>query len=53
MDFLKGNRTYILSILLGIATALHAAGVFDAGLYATIMGILAPGTAMALRAGMK
>lgn len=52
MEFLKGNRTYIISGLGAIATFIYSIGKIDFNTYSTICGFLGFGTAAALRAGI-
>lgn len=49
MDFLKGNKTYLIAIAMGIATALHAADLIDTGTFQTIMAFLGSGGLATLR----
>lgn len=53
LEWLKGKRTYLVAIAIGILTALWSAGVVDSKLYEIGMGLLG-GTGLAsLRAGVS
>ncbi len=53
MKFLDGQKTNIGAALCVLATIAQAFGWLDPVTYQTIIGILAPTTAIALRAGVK
>ena len=48
-----GYKTYIIAAAIGIATALHSAGIIDNDLYLAILGFLNAGGLAALRAGVS
>ncbi len=50
MDFLKGKKTYIISILGIIVTTLHILGKIDDGLFQTLMALLGSGAAATVAA---
>lgn len=52
MEFLKGNKTYIISGLGAIATFIYSIGTIDFDTYSAICGFLGFGAASALRAGL-
>lgn len=41
LTFLAGKKTYIVAILMGVITALEAAGMIDAETMQTILAVLA------------
>ncbi len=47
---LKGNRTYIVAILVAVVTAAHQLGKIDTTLYTTLLGLLGAGGLATLRA---
>lgn len=49
---LAGKKTYIVAIVLGIATALQTVGIITTEQYQLLAGFLASFGLMALRAGM-
>lgn len=55
MDFsaLKGKKTYIVALLVAVATAAHQLGYIDAAMYTTALGLLGAGGLATLRAGVK
>ncbi len=50
---LSGYKTYIIAVLIGIATVVHQIGYIDALTYQTILGILGAGGLAALRIGIS
>ena len=52
MDFIKGNKTYIIAIAMGIATAMNTAGLIDTATFQTIMAFLGSGGLATLRHAM-
>lgn len=53
MDKLSGYRTYILALLVIIAGVLKQFGILDSEAFQTLLVILAGGTAISLRSGVK
>lgn len=52
MTFLKGKKTYILAILLGLATVAQALGWIDAHTFSVVAGLLGAGGAATLRSAI-
>lgn len=50
---MKGYKTYLIALAMGIATAMKFLGYLDQETYLTIMGLLGGGGFAALRAGVK
>jgi hypothetical protein len=46
---LSGYKTYIVAVLMGVATALHQLGYIDAQVYETVMGALGAGAVFTIR----
>lgn len=53
LDFLKGYRTYIIAVLVGILTAVYQLNYIDLDTYQTALGWLGAAGLAALRAGVK
>lgn len=53
MGLLKGYKSYIVAVLVGLATIALQLQWIDFEVYTWIMSILVPGGIVALRAGMK
>jgi uncharacterized membrane protein len=49
MDFLKGKKTYIIALLIGLLSAAKALGYVDEGTFQTVMALLTGGGLAALR----
>ncbi|KKL68830.1 hypothetical protein LCGC14_2121020 [marine sediment metagenome] len=50
---LKGKKTYILAVLVGIVTTAHALGWIETHAYITLLGLLGAGSAATLRDGIN
>ena len=53
MSFLKGKKTYILAVLLGLATVAHALNWIDSNTFFTLSGLLGAGGAATLRSAIN
>ena len=53
LSFLKGKKTYIVAVLVGVATAAQAAGMITPEQLQIIIGLLTAGGLAALRAGVS
>jgi len=53
VNALNGKKTYIVAVLIGLATAAQYAGLIHSTTYMAIMGILGAGGIASLRHGMK
>ena len=47
--FLKGKKTYILAVLLGLATVAHALNWIDSNTFLTLSGLFTAGGAASIR----
>ena len=52
MNFLKGKKTYISAGICGLITVAKYLGYIDPATYTLLLGVFAPVTAVALRAGV-
>jgi hypothetical protein len=52
MEWLRGKKTYITAIAIGVVTALHAAGKIDQATYETLLALLGAGGLAFLRLGV-
>lgn len=52
-DFFEGKKTHICAILIGVVTALWAAGVIDEAARDAFWGLLGAGGLAALRSGVS
>ena len=52
-SLLKGRRTYIVAVLLGLVVIAESLGYLDAEMAFTLKGLLGAGGLAALRAGVK
>ena len=53
IEFLKGKKTYLIAILIGIASTFHYLGYIDTQAYTAILGLLGAGGFASLRAGIS
>jgi hypothetical protein len=52
-NYLKGKKTYICAIAIGIVAALHATGYVNDALYEQLNAVLYPATVAAIRHSME
>jgi len=52
MNMLKGRKTYIVAIAVGVLTTAHRLGYVDDAMFSMILGFLNAGGLATLRAGM-
>jgi len=53
LAYLKGKRTYIVAVLVGVLSVLQYLGVLSSDVYVTLMGVLGAGGLASLRAGVN
>lgn len=53
MDWLKGKKTYIFAIAIGVVTVFHHLGHIDAAMYNSILAFFGAGGLAALRDGLN
>tara|TARA_Y100000310_G_scaffold242266_1_gene246411 strand:- start:3125 stop:3292 length:168 start_codon:yes stop_codon:yes gene_type:complete len=53
MDFLKGKKTYMIALAVGLVTAAQVLGWIDADTYKVVLGFLGAGGLATLRAGVN
>lgn len=52
MELLKGKKSYIIAVALGLVVALHAAGVLSDEAYQLLLGLLGAGGVAAIRSAL-
>lgn len=50
---LKGKKTYIIAVVIGILTMLHSLGWIETTAYITLMGLLGGGGMATMRSGIN
>jgi hypothetical protein len=53
METLKGNKTYIIAVLIALATGVKYLGYIDDTLYQTIIGVLGAGGLATMRKSVE
>ena len=52
MDWMKGKRTYMVAVAVGLVTVAYQLGMIDGQLYTAALGMLGAGGLATLRAGI-